>query len=79
MPLTVPPASLTTVHQVLVYRDGQCVGWCQYGPPGEVATIKNPKAYEKDLVHCRNGASGVCSPATGTGATVWRGQDSPLR
>lgn len=38
-----------TVHQVLVYLDGQCVGWCQYGPPAEVATIKNPKAYEKDL------------------------------
>lgn len=39
-----------TVHQVLVYRDGECVGWCQYGPPAEVATIKNPKAYRKDLV-----------------------------
>lgn len=39
-----------TVHQVLVYLDGECVGWCQYGSPAEVATIKNPKAYEKDLV-----------------------------
>ena len=39
-----------TVHQVLVYRDGECVGWIQYGPPAEVATIKNPRAYEKDLV-----------------------------
>ena len=39
-----------TVHQVLVYRDGECVGWIQYGPPTEVATIKNPGAYEKDLV-----------------------------
>ena len=39
-----------TVHQVLVYRDGECVGWTQYGPPAEVATIKNAKAYEKDLV-----------------------------
>ena len=39
-----------TVHQVLVYLDGECVGWCQYGPPAEVATIKNPQAYEKDLV-----------------------------
>ncbi len=38
-----------TVHQVLVYRGDECVGWCQYGPPAEVATIKNPKAYEKDL------------------------------
>ena len=39
-----------TVHQVLVYLDGECVGWCQYGSPAEVATIKNPKAYEKNLV-----------------------------
>ncbi len=39
-----------TVHQILVYSDGECVGWIQYGPPGEVATIKNPKAYEKELV-----------------------------
>ncbi len=26
-----------TIHQMLVYRDGRCVGWCQYGPPAEVA------------------------------------------
>jgi hypothetical protein len=39
-----------TVHQILVYADNECVGWIQYGPPAEVATIKNPKAYEKDLV-----------------------------
>ena len=39
-----------TVHQMLVYLGGECVGWIQYGPPAEVATIKNPKAYEKDLV-----------------------------
>jgi GNAT superfamily N-acetyltransferase len=39
-----------TVHQMLVYRDDVCVGWCQYGPPGEVATIKNTKAYQKDLI-----------------------------
>ncbi len=35
---------------MLVYPDGECVGWIQYGPPAEVATIKNPKAYEKELV-----------------------------
>lgn len=38
------------VHQILVYLGSECVGWCQYGPPGEVATIKNPKAYERELV-----------------------------
>jgi hypothetical protein len=39
-----------TVHQVLVYLGGECLGWIQYGGPAEVATIKNPKAYEKTLV-----------------------------
>jgi GNAT superfamily N-acetyltransferase len=39
-----------TVHQVLVYLDDECLGWIQYGGPAEVATIKNPKAYEKELV-----------------------------
>ncbi len=39
-----------TVHQVLVYTENECVGWIQYGPPAEVATIKNPKAYAKELV-----------------------------
>jgi GNAT superfamily N-acetyltransferase len=35
-----------TVHQILVYADGQCVGWCQYGPPAELPNIKNLKAYD---------------------------------
>ena len=39
-----------TVHQVLVYAGDECVGWCQYGPPAEVAPIKNPAAYERELV-----------------------------
>jgi GNAT superfamily N-acetyltransferase len=38
-----------TVHQILVYDRGQCVGWCQYGAPAELPNIKNPKAYEKEL------------------------------
>src|SRR5262245_28891726 len=38
-----------TVHQVLVYQGEECVGWCQYGTPGELPNIKNPKAYDKEL------------------------------
>jgi GNAT superfamily N-acetyltransferase len=38
-----------TVHQVLVYDGDACVGWCQYGPPAEVASIKNAKAYAAEL------------------------------
>ena len=39
-----------TVHQMLVYAGDQCAGWVQYGPPEEIASIKNTRAYEKDLV-----------------------------
>jgi hypothetical protein len=38
-----------TVHQVLVYDGEKCVGWCQFGPPAELPTIKNPKAYDAEL------------------------------
>jgi GNAT superfamily N-acetyltransferase len=37
------------VRQVLVYAGGECVGWCQYGRPQELPTIKNPAAYQKQL------------------------------
>lgn len=39
-----------TVHQVLVYDDGACVGWCQYGSPAELPNIKNPARYQQGLV-----------------------------
>ena len=39
-----------SVHQILVYAGDECVGWCQYGSPAEVASIKNPAAYERELV-----------------------------
>jgi GNAT superfamily N-acetyltransferase len=39
-----------SVHQVLVYADGACVGWSQFGSPAELPNIKNPAKYEKTLV-----------------------------
>lgn len=38
-----------TVHQVLVYDGEECVGWCQYGSPAELPTIKNRAAYSREL------------------------------
>jgi hypothetical protein len=38
-----------TVHQLLVYDGDECVGWCQYGSPAELPTIKNPAAYAREL------------------------------
>lgn len=37
------------LRQMLVYADGECVGWCQFGTPAELPTIKNPAAYRREL------------------------------
>jgi hypothetical protein len=34
-------------HAALVFDGGDCVGWSQFGAPGEVPRIKNRAAYEK--------------------------------
>lgn len=34
-------------HAALVYRGGECVGWCQYGSPDELPRIHNARAYLK--------------------------------
>jgi GNAT superfamily N-acetyltransferase len=36
-----------TAHAALVFEGEECVGWCQFGSPGEVPRIKNRAAYEK--------------------------------
>ena len=38
------------VHQILVNDRDECVGWCQYGSPGELPNIKNRGTYAKELV-----------------------------
>jgi hypothetical protein len=72
-----------TVRQVLVHDGERCVGWCQFGPPAEVATINNRKAYEKGLAElpdwrigwqagqaCSGGSAGLGPlDASGAGAT----------
>ncbi len=34
-------------HAALVFDEDECVGWCQFGVPGEVPRIKNRAAAEK--------------------------------
>ncbi len=36
-----------TAHAALVFDRADCVGWCQFGAPGEVPRIKSRAAYEK--------------------------------
>ena len=39
-----------SVHQVLVYDDSACLGWCQYGSPAELPNIKNPASYQRGAI-----------------------------
>ena len=36
-----------TAHAALVFLGGDCLGWCQFGTPGELPRIKSRAAYEK--------------------------------
>jgi hypothetical protein len=36
-------------HAALVYGGAACVGWCQFGPVGELPRIKHKKAYDAAL------------------------------
>jgi GNAT superfamily N-acetyltransferase len=36
-------------HAALVFDDGSCVGWCQFGPTEELPRIKHQKAYREGL------------------------------
>ena len=36
-----------TTHAALVFDGDDCLGWCQFGAPGEVPRIKSRAAYEK--------------------------------
>ena len=38
-----------TAHAALVFEDGKCLGWCQFGSPDELPRIKNRKEYEAGL------------------------------
>ena len=38
-----------TAHAALVFDGDDCVGWCQFGAPGELPKIKSRAAYEKGV------------------------------
>ncbi|MBP8531767.1 GNAT family N-acetyltransferase [Streptomyces sp. MK37H] len=54
-----------TCHQVLVYAGAECVGWCQFGPPAELPTIKNSAAYARELDHLPDWRIGCVFTASG--------------
>jgi GNAT superfamily N-acetyltransferase len=38
-----------TTHAALVFEGDDCLGWCQFGAPGELPRIKSRKEYEQGL------------------------------
>jgi hypothetical protein len=36
-------------NNALVFADDECLGWCQFGSPGELPEIKSRRLYEKSL------------------------------
>jgi GNAT superfamily N-acetyltransferase len=49
-----------TAHAALVFRGQDCLGWCQFGPPGELPRIKSRAAYEKGLTAAPDWRIGCC-------------------
>lgn len=49
-----------TAHAALVLDGDDCLGWCQFGSPAEVARIKNRAAYEKGVVELPDWRIGCC-------------------
>jgi hypothetical protein len=64
-----------TVRQLLVYEDDdRCVGWSQFGPPAQVATITNAKAYAAALGRLPDWRVGASSPERATAVAASRGR-----
>lgn len=49
-----------TAHAALVFDGDDCVGWCQFGAPDEVARIKNRAVYERGLFSLPDWRIGCC-------------------
>ena len=49
-----------TAHAALVFRGHDCLGWCQFGPPGELPRIKSRAAYEKGQTAVPDWRIGCC-------------------
>ena len=49
-----------SAHAALVFHRDDCVGWCQFGAPGEVPRIKSRAAYEKGVTTLPDWRIGCC-------------------
>ena len=47
-------------HAALVFREDDCLGWCQFGPPAELPRIKNRAAYERGQAEPPDWRIGCC-------------------
>jgi len=54
-----------TAHAAVVFDGGDCVGWCQFGPPGELPRSKSRAAYDKGGAAPPDWRIGCCFVGTG--------------
>jgi GNAT superfamily N-acetyltransferase len=47
-------------HAALAFDGDECVGWCQFGPPGELPAIKSRAAYERGRTTLPDWRIGCC-------------------
>jgi hypothetical protein len=76
-PRTATPSTHTCVRERFTRSSSTTatsVGWCRYGPPGGLPTIKNSKAYNAELTDLPDWRIGCLFTGKATGAEGSRGQ-----
>jgi hypothetical protein len=68
-----------TAHAALVFQGGDCLGWCQFGAPGDCRGLRAVPPMRKVRRPCRTGGSHAVTSARDTGVRAWPPPRSPAR
>ena len=66
-------------HAALVFDDDDCVGWCQFGAPGEVPGSRTGRRMRKAGRPCQTGESRAATSVRDIGVRAWPPRRSPVR
>lgn len=54
-----------TAHAALVFDEGSCIGWCQFGPADDLPRIKSRAVYERTMTTLPDWRIACCYAAKG--------------
>ena len=54
-----------TAHAALVFDEGSCIGWCQFGPADDLPRIKSRAVYERTMITLPDWRIACCYSAKG--------------